>query len=303
MKSSQLFWGFFFITFGTLYLVGRYTMFVIDWYSVWEMWPIILIFAGIAIILKGTFFKPVVSVLFGILIAFLAFGFFNDTFDVLNGNVFHKRHFKDISENVYKVDYKNDIKHVNLKIDAGAGKFNLERTTDDLVKGYSRGNISSYSFSDSQKDSIAWVNISMDNIEHNIFGERYKNDFKLSLNENPTWSIELNIGAAKNYFNLIPFKVKNLVIHTGATDTKIKLGDKSKMTYVDVEMGAASLKIYVPKTSGCKVTGDMVLMTKKLKGFTKLDSDRYITEDYDNKENKVIINIDGGVSSIEVKRY
>lgn len=303
MKSSQLFWGFFFITFGVLYLIGRYTFFVIDWYAVWEMWPLILIFAGIAIILKGTFVKPVVSILFGILIAFLAFGFFNDAFDLFEDGGFHNRHARDISENVYKVDYQNDIKHVNLKIDAGAGKFSLEKTTDYLVKGYSKGNIGNYTFTDSRKDSIAWVNVSMENIEHNIFGRSNQNDFKLSLNENPTWSIELNIGAAKNYFNLIPFKVKNLVIHTGATNTKIKLGDKSDMTFVDVEMGAASLKIYVPKTSGCKINGDMVLMTKKLKGFTKIDSDRYITEDYENKNHKIIINVDGGVSSIEVKRY
>lgn len=303
MKASQLFWGFFFITFGTLYLVGRYTAFIIDWYSVWDMWPVIIIFAGIAIILKGTFVKPVVSVLFGVLIAFLAFGFLSDAFDIFEGNHYRNSHFRDLSENNYNLDYSNDIKHVNLKIEAGAGKFSLEKTTDNLVKGYSRGNIGKYTFNDSQKDSVAWVNIKMDEMDHKIFGYKFKNDFRLSLNEKPTWSIELNIGAAKNYFNLIPFKVKNLVIHTGATDTKIKLGDKSEMTYLNVEMGAAALKIYVPKTSGCKVTGDMVLMTKELDGLTKSESGNYQTNNYEGSKNKVLINVDGGVSSIKIKRY
>ena len=41
-----------------------------------------------------------------------------------------------------------------LKVKAGAGKFNIEKTTDDLVKGYSRGNIGEYNFTSSIKDSI-----------------------------------------------------------------------------------------------------------------------------------------------------
>jgi len=303
MKASQLFWGFFFITFGALYLVGRYTVFIIDWYSVWDMWPLIIILAGVAIILKGTFVKPIVSVLFGVLLAFLAFGFFNDVFDIFEDRDYHKRHFREVSENTYSVDYNKTIKHVNLQIDAGAGKFSIEKTTDNLVKGYSKGSVAGYSFNNSQKDSIAWVDVKMDNVEHNIFGTNFRNDFKLNLNENPTWSLELNIGAAKSYFNLIPFKIKNLVVHTGATNTKIKLGNKTEMTYVNVEIGAAALTIYVPKSSGCKVTGDMILMSKEFRGFKKLDSDYYVTQDYENKDHKVIIDIEGGVSSFEVKRY
>jgi energy-coupling factor transporter transmembrane protein EcfT len=302
MKASQLFWGFFFITIGSLYLVARYSAFIVDWYAIWELWPVLLILTGIGIIVKGTFVKPVISVLMGVLIAFLVFGFFNDLFDVFDNNNYHKRNSRNFSENNYELQYDNSINHVNLKINAGAGKFVIEDTTDILFKGYSEGNFGEYEFTNSQQDSNAWVNFSMDNVDLNMFGSSNINKFEISLNKNPTYSMDFNIGAAKSYFDLRPFKVKNLVLKTGAADTKIRLGNKSPLLFTNVEMGAAALKIYIPKTSGCKIYGDMVLIAKDLDGFMKHDSDYYITENYETAKEKIIIQIDGGVSSIDVKR-
>lgn len=303
MKSSNLFWGFFLVTFGSLYLVARYSTFIIDWYSIWELWPILIILAGLSIIVKGTFFKPILSVLIGILLAFLAFGFFNDVFDVFESNDYERRSWREYSENYYNLDYNENIEHVNLKIKAGAGKFNIEKTTDDLIKGYSRGNIDQYNFTSTNKDSVAWVELDMKEVDFDLNNTSLQNHLQVSLNEKPTYSINLEIGAAKSYFNLIPFDVKNLVLQTGATDTKIKLGNKSKLTYVNVELGAASLQIYIPKTSGCKITGEMVMMAKDLSGFINDGSDYYYTENYESAAEKIIMEIEGGISSFEVKRY
>jgi hypothetical protein len=303
MKSSNLFWGFFFITFGSLYLVAKYSDFYIDWYAIWELWPLLIILAGISIIIKGKIFKPVISVLIGVLLAFLAFGFLNDVFDIFEDNNWHRSHWRDYSENNYRMEYNPNIEHVNLSIKAGAGKFNIEQSTEALIKGYSKGNIGDYNFDKKVEDSIAWVSLSMEDVNVDIFGGNYKNQFQLNLNENPSYSFDLEIGAAKSYFNFIPFKVETLILETGATETKIKLGNKIDKTFVDVKMGAASLMIYIPKTSGCKITGDMVLMSKELRDFIKLESDDFITDNYENSAEKIIMNIQGGVSAFEVIRY
>lgn len=302
MKSSNLFWGFFFITFGALYLIARYTSFAIDWYAIWDLWPVIIILAGVAIILKGTFVKYIYKRSYGNCHCITSIWIFNDMFDAFDGNHFDRRYSRDISENYYKLDYDKNINHVNLKIEAGAGKFEIEKTTDNLVKGYSRGNIGNYNFTSNNSDSVQWVNISMDDIDNDFFNTSFKNDFRLQLNDNPTWSFDINIGAAKSYFNLIPFKVENLVLNTGAANTKIKLGNKSDRTFVNVKMGAAALKIYIPRTSGCKINGDMVLMSKDLKGFSKQGSD-YLTENFETSNKKIIMDIEGGMASFEVERY
>jgi hypothetical protein len=303
MKSSNLFWGFFFITFGALYLLSRYTSFIIDWYAIWDLWPIVIILIGVSIILKGTFIKPVISLLMGIVLGLFVYGLVNDLFDISDNRYFHNRYLRDFSENNYQINFDDSIKHVDLKIDAGAGKFQIERTSDDMVKGYSQGNIGEYIFKSGNNDSLAWVNINMEDMNHNFFNSRYKNDLSLQLNDKPSWSFDIKVGAAKLYFNLIPFDVKDLSLQTGATDTKIKLGNKSKLTNVKVKMGAAALKIYIPKTSGCKITGNMALVSKDLDGFEKHSSDYYVTDNYENAQEKIDMEVEGGIASFKVEKY
>lgn len=302
MKTSHLFWGFFFITIGTLYLIERYTSFFIDWYFLWDLWPLIIIVVGVAIIFKGTFVKPVISILLGIFIAFLLFGFINNIFNGFPHKKFNKR-MRDIVEQNYNIPLNDSVKFVNLKIEAGAGKFTIEDVTANLLESYVKSDISKYDFNHSQKDSNVWINIEMKKFGNQIFGRSKENSIDVKLNELPKWNFDLNIGAAKSYFDLRSFKVQNLILNTGATETKIKLGDKSEMAYLNVNMGAASLTVYIPETSGCKVTGDMVLMSKELKGFDKKESSYYYTSNYDESKNKIIIDVNGGVSSFKVLRY
>jgi hypothetical protein len=47
----------------------------------------------------------------------------------------------------------------------------------------------------------------------------------------------------------------------------------------------------------------MLLIAKDLDEFIQKDSDYYITENYERAENKIIIDIEGGVAAFEVKRY
>lgn len=302
MKTSHLFWGFFFITIGALYLIERYSSFFIDWYFLWDLWPLIIIIVGIAIIFKGTFVKPVISILLGIFVAFLIFGFINDIFNGFPNRKFERKS-RDIVEQNYSIPLNDSVRFVHLKIEAGAGKFQIEDATDNLIESNVKSDISKYNFHHSQRDSSVWVNIEMDKFGNQIFGRSKENKIDVRLNELPKWSFDINIGAAKSYFDLRPFKVQNLVLNTGATETKIKLGDKNEMTYLNVNMGAASLTVHIPETSGCKVTGDMVLMSKELKGFDKKESSYYYTSNYDEAKQKIIIEVNGGVSSFKVVRY
>ncbi|MBK8947142.1 MAG: hypothetical protein IPM32_18010 [Ignavibacteriae bacterium] len=301
MKSSNLFWGFAFITFGSLYLLNRYTYIDIDWYYIWDLWPVAIILMGISIIFKGTFIKPVISVVMGIILGVFIFGLINDAFDFDNYRDFQRKHVREYSENFYRIDNNDSIKQVNLTIAAGAGKFNIEKISDELVKGFSSGNIGKYEFTKSQNDSTMQIDVRMEEVGAKIFG-KYSNDFQLSLNENPIYNFDLQIGAAKSYFNLIPFKVKNISLKTGATETKIKLGNRFPETDLNVEMGAASLKIYIPQTSGCKITGEMALVSKNLDGFIINGSD-YVTDNFQTASEKIYINVNGGLASLEVSKY
>jgi len=117
------------------------------------------------------------------------------------------------------------------------------------------------------------------------------------------WDLNFNIGASKSNFDLSNYKVKNLELHTGATSTRIKLGDRNDSTDVTVEMGAASLILEIPKTTGCSVSGDMVMMSKDFPGLSKKDSGLYERIISINPGRKFFVRVNGGVSSIRLIRY
>ena len=59
----------------------------------------------------------------------------------------------------------------------------------------------------------------------------------------------------------------------------------------------------VPETSGCEVKLEGALNSKDFAGFKKVSSDLYRTANFDTASKKIFINIDSGVSSLNVDRY
>jgi hypothetical protein len=299
MKSGQMFWGFFLLTLGALFLFTKYDLIQSSFDFVWNIWPLFFVFWGAVVMFKHTMVKPVVSGLFGLFLALLIFGIFYSTiwgFDYYEDG-------KDAYNESYTEDYTTAIKRANLEINSGAGKFIIKGTTDKLVEGHSYGSLAEYDFWTDKTDSTADVSFNLNKHDGSFFHGRFKNQLIVALNPNPVWDINFNIGASKSNYDLSEYKVANVELHTGATNTHIKLGDKHELTDVHIEMGAASATIEVPKTSGCSITGDMVLMSKNFQGFTKKDSQNYETENYNNSSKKVNISIDAGVSAIKVVRY
>ena len=92
-------------------------------------------------------------------------------------------------------------------------------------------------------------------------------------------------------------------METGATNTKIKLGDKSDQMNVSIHMGAASITLEIPKNVGCEIQSDMALVAKHFDNFDKQGDGHYMTENYETSKKKIFINVEGGVSTLNVYRY
>jgi hypothetical protein len=300
MKSGRLFWGFFLLTLGTLFLVTKYTSLEINFDFVWDMWPLIFVFWGVAVIVKDTWGKPILSSILGIFIGLMVFGIPYNTFWNINSDFDFDKDLA-LNEN-YLEDWDPSIKKATLTINSGVGSFVINNSTDKLIEGYGKGSLANYDFKVEKFDSIADVYFSLEE-QGKWFGRKLRNNLMLNLNENPVWDIELNLGAARSKFDLSNFKIRDLELHTGATNTTITLGDKYPSTDVKIEMGASSITIRIPKSSGCSFKGETAIVSKSLIGFIKRDSGYSETENFDTAENKIYISVDGGVSSVKVVRY
>lgn len=300
MKTGQLFWGSFFLTLGTLFLLVKYDTVDINWYFTWDLWPVILILWGLTVILKNTVAKPIMGVLFGVFLAVFIYGVVFNIFDVFD---YSDDHFDEYESKTFYEDFSDETEYANLELSAGVGSFTVRDTTSKLIEGTAHGNIGSYSLYSNNRDDTAYLEVDFGKNSVTIFGAEIKNKLDISLNNKPIWDIDLKLGAAKADFDLSKFKVSRISLETGATKTRIRIGDKLDRVNVDVEMGAASLEIQIPEGFECKLTGEMVFITKEIPGFIKRASGYYTTPDYEFAEKKMMINVDGGVASLSIKRY
>ncbi len=299
MKSGQLFWGFFLLTFGSLFLLVKYDVIVSSFDFIWDLWPLIFVFWGALVIFKQTMGRPIINGVFGVFLAILVFGLFNNLFGGFNIEFDENDGFSES----YNQKYDPAIKVANLQIDAGAGFFTIKDTTSNLVDAKAKGILGEYDFSSEQTDSIANIDFHMHTRNFNFFRNKIRNHLNIRLNPNVAWDFDINLGASKSKFDLSQFDVRYLSLETGATSTKIKFGDKSEETKVDIKMGAASLTLEIPKNVGAEINSDMALIAKDFDGFSKKSDGYYATDNFESAKKKIRINVEGGVSTFNIYRY
>ena len=299
MKSGKMFWGFFLLALGVLLLLTKYGVIHSSFGFVWDVWPLIFVFWGAIVIFRHSLVRPVISAMFGIFLALLLFGIIENGFfefdccDDSDGKY----------SEIYNTDYNSNIKYAQLELNDGAGTFSLVKTTEKLVEGKADGAFAEYNFDTSTDDSTAYVNFHLDKRNGNFFRGKFRNHLDLSLNPNPIWDLNFNIGASKGKIDMSEYKVKNVELHTGASNLAMKLGDKFDSTNIHVEMGVTKLTIDIPQNSGCSISGDMVMIARSFPGFVKKESNYYETNNFVGAKKKVFIEVHGGVSSFTINRY
>jgi hypothetical protein len=299
-KSGQLFWGFLFLTIGSLFLFDKNNIFIHIPENIWNYWPVLIVLWGISILTKGTFLKPIISAIAGIFFGLFLFGSIWGITPNLDSEEITDSEYT--TSNFFE-DYRNPTETATLSLRTGVGVISIEGTTDKLIDGTSSGFYNSFNFKTRYRDNNARIVLRHSKDDFEIFNDKQYRKLDVSLNPNPEWEIDLKVGAATVKLDFEKYKVSKLNLETGATTTDLKFGDRQDLIKANVEMGAATLHISIPETSGCLLKGDMVMVVKDLDGFEKIDKKRYKSYNFDNSKNKIYINLDGGVSTLKIDRY
>jgi len=306
MKSSHIFWGLLFIGLGLLVLINNFTNIFMDWATIWKLWPLTIVLIGLSILIKHKYGKSVVAGLAAIVLALAIFASFKTATHFFSKDV--NIDFGDGVNHEYATTeffetYDSTLTYATLNFDAGAGAFKIKDTTTSLIYALTEGHKNNYKLKRLDSDTSSIIDFDMGDKAIFRFGNDYKNQVDISLNNNPVWDMYFNVGAASMDFNLTKFKTNKVDVDMGAASISIKFGDLISETELFVEAGASDINVFVPKESGCKILIDGALSSKHFSDFEKIDSDIYKTANFDEAENKIFINIDCGVSSISVDRY
>jgi len=314
MKFRNIFWGMLLILLGVLFILQNFNVIDIQWYGLWQLWPAFLILWGVSILPTNNWVK---TILVAIVLTASAYLMVNKPVEKDLG--WMHRHFdKDYSyddeeesydyddENVsqdFYIAYEDSVSSAIINFDMAAGSFYIQDTTNYLLNFSKTGDLGEYTYNIKRTGDKAKINIKRAGEELSRNDHHKDHRVNLTLNQQPVWSLNLDVGAAKVDFDLTRFKVKKIDMDGGAASIKLKLGNHVPKSYVNIDAGASQIILKIPHDAGCDLHLNSVLSGKTITGFEKIDGGHYRTDNFDTAENKIFITMDAAVSSYTITRY
>lgn len=316
MENRNIFWGVLLVAIGGLFILDNMDLINFSFSALVGLWPLLLVVWGISILPM----KPMYKTVGGLLIAVFAlvyastsdktFWWQDHIIDKFDKNV-HMNYGNDDDEfdeeetyYTFKFDEEegSDITEAKLSMDVAAGKFRIdEATTEHIIDFGAYSNIGPYTSNMVMNGNTAEINIDLE--DGVIKNGTNRNKASIKLNPKIDWDLNLNIGAADFKADLRDFKVSKVDIDGGASAIRVKVGDLQKETFIKIDAGAASIRIDIPQSAGCKVDSKSFLVDLELDNFQKNEEGDYVTSNYEESEQKITINIDAAISKLKVDRY
>ena len=174
---------------------------------------------------------------------------------------------------------------LNVAAGAGPGKLLEGEFTDDVEYQLRDRRLKVYS----RPDWWGW------------WGWRHGHRWDARLTGDIPLKLRFQVGACNSNLDLSDLKVSDLVLETGAADTRIRMPRQAGLTRARVKAGAASVKISVPDGVAARITSAVVI------GSFDVDTRRfprsgsgYESPDYATAANKLDLSVEGGVGSVTV---
>ncbi len=301
MKRGSIFWGILMVVFGSLFLINNTIGFAWDWSGVWAWWPLVLIALGVSMFFKGEKWS------------WAGYGFAATLFGVMLFALFHRGcnvgdHESSLAGRqtvTQKMDVPFDsaVRTASLSISMGAGTLVLRDTTLPLFAVDARSSVGRYELTREILGDKATLQLFMEDNHVSWKGGKLNNAVLLGLNTAPAWDVDLDIGAAEADLDFSKVKLTTLSLDAGAASIKVRLGEQMQDADVSMDVGASNVVIYLPESLGCEVESQTALASTFFEGMTEESEGRYVSPNYHSAPHKVRMRIDGGVSSIKVKRY
>lgn len=339
-RNNGLFWGIFLLTFGVLFLARRAGWLDADWHALVNLWPVLLILAGVNIILerRGNPAAFVTTVMLAVAVPTVIFGVFardrhrnefnmrwdrdnDDNDDNDNGNdddddneeeYRSERERRDsdkatVQTNTFTETMDADTREAVLKLSGGAGRFVISDPTTELIKADTKQSVGSYSMSVDRDATTRIPTIELkpteENQEVDLDNGDFENRVDVHLNAKPVWRMDIALGAGQGDLDLSQYAVQTLKIGVGAAELDLKLGAKVDQADVKLDVGAAAVTVRVPKEVGCRIKKDGALNIDQFDDFTDAGNGEFISPGYDASSKKMTIRFNGGVSRFKVVRY
>ena len=107
----------------------------------------------------------------------------------------------------------------------------------------------------------------------------------------------------KPNINFEKLKVSKVRLDSGASKVVMKVGDKTDID-VEVRAGVSSLKLYVPKDMGIKISSEGALVSNNFNEISLISKKgHWKSENWEKAKFKANLDFDAGASKVEIVQY
>lgn len=310
MSYKKVFWGVILVLIGLLVLLKNLDVIHFSWFAFWRLWPLLLILWGISVLPIRDWLKLAIT----FLAIGLTFWIASATGKISTSSWDHANryswHFDDeegedgISKRetqVIREKMDSSIQEAVLQMTAAAGVFDIRGKTDDLLFFRRNGRVGMYEMTSQVEGEKCTLHLRMR--EKSFRSGDEGNQVIMRLNDLPVWSLDLDVGAAELDFDLSEYRVQEVDLDGGAASMKMRFGSREKNVNIDIDAGASSITLFIPREAGCKVDMDTFITGRTLEGFERTARGEYQTIGYNETSVRFFIKLDAAVSDLKIERY
>ena len=293
-----IFWGLLFVLVGTLLLLDNLNVIQVNLSNLWQLWPVLIIGAGISMLsLRGWVAAVVASVLGVGLLVLVTVTVVENPYFMLTP--------QPTTQQVLTIPEEQDstVKNLDVSVATGAAEILLSSSDQDEAVVAKLDSSHMTLASDSEvRDATRYVTFTTESTRQLWLGS-IKNKLELDVTRDLPLSLRLNIGASSLGGDMAKAKLSILDIKAGATTIDLKLGTVMARQEVTLEAGASTVTLDVPKTAGVRVYTDGGLNTTDFEDIDKTSEGVYQTKDFDTASSQITIRAKLGASTFTIDRY
>jgi len=325
MKSNKIISGLTLLLIGIILLAN--TLDILEW-SVWsniiKLWPLLLVSWGISLIFRGknlSSLGPLIiflGIILGVVASYTGIGLEREMIrevKTLSREIVlevekapevetpSETEITPETESTQQVEISPEVKEypeiekASIELNFNVGTLSMGESTPLLYECISHYRYKEFEpfekYSTTEKE--ANILIYHSSVKRNFRDP--KNKWRLKLNNQLIYDLNIQTGAVNIDCNLSGFKVEKLYIESGASNINLVVPKYNSKIIIDT--GVSNIDIAIPKNVGTRVSIDSGIATKDLDDFIKRDS-MYISNNYNSSEFKTEIEIDCGVSRINI---
>jgi len=292
---ERLFWGLLLIVIGGLILADNFGYAEVNWTDVWRLWPFAVIAAGLSIIASRTLLWRLVTIVFIILTLGAVI------FVALNEYVDPATAARTSEATVSRI--ADDIERAEVTIKAGASMLVVDTAPQsEIVDATLESNVSRLSQKSVRDGSTQRITLAMQGSSGWWIGD-VRSAWDVQLTRRLPLDINIDTGASNANIDFSQAQLRTLDIDAGASKLVLTLGDRETSASVNLDAGASSIIIRVPKDSGIRVTLDRGLVSTQLGDLQEVDDNTFESSGYADADNKIQITGKIGASSFTIERY